>query len=179
MFQHVFVPDVEELKTSKTRTLLQLCKETHTPTHPDRDVLVDTLCRRFCDDATKEVLLVMRGTDVVDMKSEALASAFRETVVGECPICLQSYETNEMVVVLPCGHHFHKTCACRWLRDELREKRTYPSCPTCRRGIDETTPRVQEAIRSLKRKRGVCMSHDSEDEEEKRVEDVTEGGATE
>lgn len=44
----------------------------------------------------------------------------------ECVICLDNFQENECIVVLPCAHMFHYTCLDQWfLRDE-EEK-----CPLC------------------------------------------------
>jgi hypothetical protein len=42
-----------------------------------------------------------------------------------CPICIEDYKTDEMLVQLPCGHAFHKDCILPWITEKN-------SCPTCR-----------------------------------------------
>lgn len=49
---------------------------------------------------------------------------------NECCICLQEYDTNEMLLKTECGHCFHAECIDLWL-DQA------PECPVCRRYINE------------------------------------------
>lgn len=48
---------------------------------------------------------------------------------ASCAVCLSEYELGESLRRLPCGHHFHRRCADKWLR---RSKR----CPLCMHAID-------------------------------------------
>ncbi|CAG8550282.1 11218_t:CDS:2 [Paraglomus brasilianum] len=68
-----------------------------------------------------------------------------------CSICLSSYEEDEELRHLWCGHHFHKDCVDEWLRLNRR-------CPMCRLDIVET---LQE--RSGKKNRNDRDRHSSED----------------
>ena len=43
----------------------------------------------------------------------------------QCSICLSNYEEDDVIRVLVCGHHFHKSCCDAWLVAN-------PSCPVCR-----------------------------------------------
>lgn len=52
---------------------------------------------------------------------------------SSCAVCLADYVCRDRLRRLPCGHHFHRQCADRWLR---RSKR----CPLCVRAIDEAQP---------------------------------------
>ena len=47
-----------------------------------------------------------------------------------CCICLNEYELNQELRVLPCAHHFHKPCVDEWLV-------VNSTCPTCRMSIYE------------------------------------------
>jgi len=47
-----------------------------------------------------------------------------------CAVCLSDYEEGDNLRRLPCGHHFHRRCADKWLR---RSKR----CPLCMQCIDK------------------------------------------
>lgn len=45
---------------------------------------------------------------------------------GECVVCLEEYEDNDHIRILPfCSHTFHLNCIDVWLRSN-------PSCPLCR-----------------------------------------------
>lgn len=43
----------------------------------------------------------------------------------ECRVCLSSYETGEILRILPCFHEYHANCIDKWLKSNR-------SCPTCR-----------------------------------------------
>lgn len=47
-----------------------------------------------------------------------------ESCVG-CAVCLSDYKVGEVLLRLPCGHHFHSQCGNKWLH---RSK----NCPLCR-----------------------------------------------
>ena len=43
----------------------------------------------------------------------------------ECVICAESFATDDVVTVLPCGHMHHSNCILHWLHRQC-------TCPTCR-----------------------------------------------
>lgn len=44
----------------------------------------------------------------------------------ECPICYDELNEENIVVIIKCGHIFHKKCINRWLNQNF-------SCPICRK----------------------------------------------
>eukprot|EP00250_Pteridium_aquilinum_P009453 c18676_g1_i3 orf=337-963(+) len=46
-------------------------------------------------------------------------------VQGECPVCLDSFVSGQMVMYLPCHHRFHSTCLVPWRLNHCH-------CPFCR-----------------------------------------------
>jgi E3 ubiquitin-protein ligase RNF115/126 len=48
---------------------------------------------------------------------------------GECSVCMDDVAIGDEVVLLPCNHWFHETCAGAWLSE-------HNTCPICRKGID-------------------------------------------
>ena len=48
---------------------------------------------------------------------------------GECSVCMDDVHLGDEVVLLPCNHWFHETCAGAWLSE-------HNTCPICRKGID-------------------------------------------
>lgn len=46
-----------------------------------------------------------------------------------CSICQSEYEPNEVIMILPCEHHFHKDCAMEWLSKHSKK------CPICKESI--------------------------------------------
>ena len=47
-----------------------------------------------------------------------------------CVICLAQPTEGELLRMLPCGHHFHKSCVDEWFN------RGKTSCPLCLRKVD-------------------------------------------
>lgn len=52
---------------------------------------------------------------------------------GECSVCMDDVHIGDEVVMLPCSHWFHETCASAWLSE-------HNTCPICRKGIEEENP---------------------------------------
>lgn len=52
---------------------------------------------------------------------------------GECSVCMDDVIIGVEVVVLPCSHWFHESCASAWLSE-------HNTCPICRKGIEGETP---------------------------------------
>lgn len=50
-----------------------------------------------------------------------------ERVGSECPICLDVYVEDDMVITLICNHTYHPTCIERW-----KTVATHRVCPLCR-----------------------------------------------
>jgi hypothetical protein len=48
-----------------------------------------------------------------------------ELIERECSICLEMYQINEQVSVLPCSHYYHTRCLNEWLKKK-------EDCPICR-----------------------------------------------
>jgi len=48
---------------------------------------------------------------------------------AKCIVCLEEYQPGVELRVLPCKHHFHKTCADGWFRMK-------PHCPLCHAELD-------------------------------------------
>jgi E3 ubiquitin-protein ligase RNF115/126 len=42
-----------------------------------------------------------------------------------CPVCKDEFQIDEILMDLPCKHHFHKDCIIPWLKERN-------SCPICR-----------------------------------------------
>jgi len=55
-------------------------------------------------------------------------NAERDASKGVCAICLEDIFPGEATWVLPCSHHFHAGCLCRWLH-------AGDSCPICRQPL--------------------------------------------
>jgi E3 ubiquitin-protein ligase RNF115/126 len=55
---------------------------------------------------------------------------------GECSVCMDDVKIGDEVVVLPCNHWFHETCAGMWLGE-------HNTCPICRKGIEGEAPTAE------------------------------------
>ena len=49
-----------------------------------------------------------------------------DSTLERCQICLGDFMFGDKMVVLSCGHYYHKVCMIRWLDRN-------PSCPHCRK----------------------------------------------
>ncbi|KAI5074313.1 hypothetical protein GOP47_0010274 [Adiantum capillus-veneris] len=86
-----------------------------------KEGIVHTDCAKKCHEAEKDVWLENIG-------------------MAGCCICLEKYEENAIVRVLPCSHYFHIACVDKWLKLNaccplckfcLRPKRLHPLfCPS-------------------------------------------------
>lgn len=56
---------------------------------------------------------------------------------GTCTICLENFEENELVFLLPCKHLFHEACVSGWLK-------THGNCPNCKHNLVEVKPETEE-----------------------------------
>eukprot|EP01018_Ginkgo_biloba_P039967 Gb_19820 [translate_table: standard] len=51
----------------------------------------------------------------------------------ECPVCLDSFQTGQVLIHLPCVHRFHSSCLIPWLNNHCH-------CPCCRTKISIKAP---------------------------------------
>lgn len=51
----------------------------------------------------------------------------------ECPVCLESFQTSQVLIHLPCTHRFHSGCLVPWLNRHCH-------CPCCRTRISIKPP---------------------------------------
>jgi len=52
----------------------------------------------------------------------------KRVINSSCPICLEFFEENKKIMLLPCEHGFHSKCIGRWIVKS-------DSCPICRQSI--------------------------------------------
>ena len=88
------------------------------------------------DSISKEAL---ESLPVVEFKDSNIS-----TEDANCGICLCSYESNDLIKLLPCGHHFHSDCIDQWLS-------VNKTCPYCKQPADKlatpekiTGPKTEE-----------------------------------
>ncbi|KAJ7533519.1 hypothetical protein O6H91_13G053300 [Diphasiastrum complanatum] len=86
----------------------------------------------------------MDPTDVTMLPMFSFLS-LRNRIGLECAVCLNKYEDNQLLRLLPsCEHAFHVDCIDKWLR-------SHPACPLCRHHVsaeDATTVGAVLAVRN-------------------------------
>ena len=60
---------------------------------------------------------------------------------GECSVCIDEVHIGDEVVMLPCNHWYHETCAGTWLIE-------HNTCPMCRKAIDSDAAASSPSHRS-------------------------------
>ena len=72
-------------------------------------------------------LSFMNGT-LIDSTGNVVKNLDEED--GKCMICLTEYEesSDEKIIKLKCGHHFHEECNKAWLKD-------HTTCPYCKQNV--------------------------------------------
>ena len=55
-----------------------------------------------------------------------------------CACCLEDFDADTDVAVLPCGHVYHEECIARWVLRSAKEA----SCPTCRTPFDHAAETI-------------------------------------
>ena len=78
-------------------------------------------------DQTSSTLTAIGPTYLHSFQGEAF-SPRAWTEAPECPICLEAYEENEEIIVLPCRHMLHRACLLSWTRARMIST----SCPLCK-----------------------------------------------
>ena len=53
-----------------------------------------------------------------------------DLLLSDCSVCLEDFVVGDELMILPCHHNFHSTCAKEWLKSNN-------SCPLCRADIYE------------------------------------------
>lgn len=63
-------------------------------------------------------------------EAEAMDHSHKQDLIDDCVICLQSYNADEFLLVLPCRHYFHEMCLHEWV---LR----HHVCPLCKIDLNQ------------------------------------------
>ncbi|KAG7991832.1 hypothetical protein I3843_02G098200 [Carya illinoinensis] len=72
---------------------------------------------------------VIRSIPILKFKKEAKSKGFRERSFCECAVCLNEFQEDEKLRIIPnCSHLFHIDCIDVWLQSNA-------SCPLCRTSI--------------------------------------------
>jgi hypothetical protein len=56
----------------------------------------------------------------------------------DCPICLDEYNCQSQIILLPCLHSFHSSCIKKWLSKNV-------TCPICRKDINKENPKYPKS----------------------------------
>lgn len=145
MSQECFIPlSSVRLNELRGRTLRDVATQLNVSanTHVDKKDLVDALVTSAQSQTMLRDRLSARNIDASHLTGDALlARATEQIEQNGCPICTELFAALDTVLFLPCGHGYHKKCISTWLHTDLKERHKFPTCPTCRRSIDE--PRLE------------------------------------
>jgi len=73
---------------------------------------------------------VLTGQRLSDEEIQALPQVrFESSEQQSCTICLEGYNSGELLTALSCGHFFHINCLARWFQRSTQ-------CPLCRANMD-------------------------------------------
>mmetsp|Transcript_42888 Transcript_42888/g.79996 ORF Transcript_42888/g.79996 Transcript_42888/m.79996 type:complete len:189 (+) Transcript_42888:77-643(+) len=75
----------------------------------------------------------VKAVTPVDGKNALLSGLAWMQDDDACPCCLEAFEGQSQVAVLPCGHVFHETCIAAW---SVVDGKNADSCPSCRAKFD-------------------------------------------
>lgn len=64
------------------------------------------------------------------LKMKVQSDNLDDLLLSDCSVCLEDFVIGDEIMILPCHHHFHTSCAQEW----LKHNRT---CPLCRTDIFE------------------------------------------
>lgn len=68
------------------------------------------------------------GGSGADAEAGGAAADFEAPL--ECCLCMEAFEKDEQIRLLPCKHYFHRDCIDRWFATRAYQQR---SCPLCKR----------------------------------------------
>ena len=88
-------------------------------------------------DSTTQLPDILGSVYVAELPTIPITSLPAEDPIDRtCVLCYMPYgsSNNDPVVMLPCHHHFDKSCLLEWLSEEKAGENT---CPTCRRTLFE------------------------------------------
>ena len=85
------------------------------------------------DDLTYENLSNLQNVPRKGISIENINNSTRlfinELKYDTCIVCQYSFEENDIIRSLPCGHQFHQNCIDRWLSENT-------TCPVCIKSIN-------------------------------------------
>ena len=80
-----------------------------------------------------------------------------QSIINDCPICMENIDMSSNVIITPCKHHFCATCL-------LREMNNRNTCPVCRRilkpGYNEKYNLSNNEMRNIVARNLAFMPHD-------------------
>lgn len=79
----------------------------------------------------------------------AFSPAFKTTDISShlnqlCPICLDGFDAEGLVTVLPCHHIYHQQCASRWLVESAPGVTTCTACTEVPKALSESMEVLKE-----------------------------------
>lgn len=88
-------------------------------------LMIDSTCM-FCDMQSNQDVLFERAIKVsqLDIISKMPIQVLKYKLDDLCAVCIESFQKNDNVMILPCTHMFHAACITPWLQKKL-------NCPLC------------------------------------------------
>jgi len=86
---------------------------------------------------TKDLLVKARGKRKV--RSGCQKNSRIRLTNSICPICLDEFQNQNKIKLLPCDHGFHSECIGRWIVDHS------DSCPMCRQSVTDTIVSIERS----------------------------------
>lgn len=84
------------------------------------------------------------------LKTRTVKKGDKDTESNHCAVCIEVYQLNDVVRILPCKHVFHKACVDPWLKEHC-------TCPMCKLnilkalGITTSVPCVDSVVLDVDR----------------------------
>lgn len=70
----------------------------------------------------------------------------------DCPICLDGYNSQSQIILLPCLHPFHDNCIKEWLSKNV-------TCPICRKDINKENPKYPKKTCKREKKKKISIQN--------------------
>lgn len=87
----------------------------------------------------EDVKIVLSPEDIHRLKTQTYRTweSKHPSIAKEpCSVCLEEFEPDVIVKVLPCDHIFHTCCIDPWLENESHH------CPLCRKEVGNGVPKI-------------------------------------
>jgi hypothetical protein len=100
--------------------------------------MISNICSRILRERIVNIIIndpVLVGNNLSPLSQKNFCKLEEKNIINneeknKCPICIEEYKENEITLVLPCKHYFHKDCIKDWLCKFSKK------CPVCRDDVE-------------------------------------------